>query len=177
MLETKNPPGCLRIEVSFFSAAFENPSIVSEYMACALLGYSRKEPQASCQPPVFWLCDGSIRRSVDLRMMRGAALMHCRSAASDALAPFREPIPWRVAFGHARISFSAVPTGGRHAAGSRSVRQSRRERVARARPPRRRALIFQEYGGRQRGRRERFPLHPALGTRESLRERGGRQGG
>src|SRR5947209_10973097 len=38
--------------------------------------------------------------------------MHCRSAASDALAPFREPIPWRVAFGHARISFSAVPTGG-----------------------------------------------------------------
>src|SRR5947207_9750635 len=37
MLETKNPPGCLRIEASFFSAAFENPSIVSEYMVCALV--------------------------------------------------------------------------------------------------------------------------------------------
>src|SRR5437660_9259770 len=45
-------------------------------------------------------------------MMRRAALMHCRSAASDALAPFRKLIPWRVAFGRARFSPRAVPTGG-----------------------------------------------------------------
>src|SRR5256885_17158817 len=45
-------------------------------------------------------------------MMRRAALLHCRSAASDALAPFRKLIPWRVAFGRARISLCTAPAGG-----------------------------------------------------------------
>src|SRR2546427_11365908 len=81
MLETKNPPGWLRIEASFFSAAFENPSIVSEYMMCASLLIKRGAASAvpTAQFLAIWLIDLRKPRSLYVASGKPYALPQCNS--------------------------------------------------------------------------------------------------